>query len=76
MLPSEILEAYVAAPVQNTVANDSVCMEMKSASGTTFAIADISSGAGAGTWYKADPAGGGLCSGASANTFKGWNTKF
>lgn len=55
-------------------ANDSiVCVETVSSSGTTYAIKDIATGAGAGTWYNSGAGCGGA---ADANVGAPWAQDF
>lgn len=53
--------------------NSIVCVETVSASGTTYAIKDIATGAGAGTWYNSGAGCGGV---ADANVGAPWAADF
>jgi type IV pilus assembly protein PilA len=53
-----------------TVADDTVCLSQTSKSGTVFNIADVATGANAGTYYNK----GGACSGTAATLAGAWNT--
>ena len=68
-------QVNVADPIKNSVDKDTVCLEAKSASGTTFAVADISAGTNAGTYYTSKTDGSQLCN-SSLATMKGWGTKW